>query len=95
MPAKSSTAKDIFGIRSAIVVAREYHLYRALYNAGAFDIEANGIRATGHEFAGRTRWEMREILARVKDFFWCLTKPDPTYRGEQIDIQENGEVTAG
>ena len=52
-----------------------------------------GGLATGHIFAQQTMWEIRESLARGKDFFWCLFKPEPTYRGEKIDITGNGEVT--
>jgi vancomycin permeability regulator SanA len=88
-------AKDIFGITKAVVVTQEYHLYRALYDASAFDIEAVGTVATGHTFAGQTRWEIREALARVKDLIWCILKPEPTYRGDKIDIRGNGIVTAG
>ncbi|MBO7358318.1 MAG: YdcF family protein [Clostridia bacterium] len=88
-------AKDIFGVSKAVVVTQEYHLYRALYDASAFDIEAVGTIAAGHTFGGQTRWEIREALARVKDLFWCMFKPEPTYRGEKIDIKGSGEVTAG
>ncbi len=88
-------AKDIFGITKAVVVTQEYHLYRALYDASAFDIETVGAVATGHIFAGQTRWEIREALARVKDLIWCILKPEPTYRGDKIDIRGNGIVTAG
>ena len=49
--------------------------------------------ATGHVFASQTLWNMREAVARVKDFIWCIFKPEPTYRGEKIDIHGNGEVT--
>ena len=88
-------AWDIFGVQSAVVVTQKYHLSRALYDAAAFDIEAVGVTATGHEFAGQTKWEIRELLARTKDFFWCIFKPDPTYLGEKIDIKGSGEVTLG
>ncbi len=88
-------AHDIFGVNKAVVVTQKYHLYRALYDACAFDIKAVGVIATGHEFAEQTKWDIREVLARVKDFFWCVFKPEPTYRGESIDITGNGEVTIG
>ena len=88
-------AQDIFGITKVVVVTQEYHLYRALYDASAFDIEAVGTIATGHTFAGQTKWEIREALARVKDLIWCMFKPEPTYRGEKIDIHGSGEATLG
>ncbi len=88
-------AKDIFGVKKAIIVTQKYHLYRALYNAASFDIEAIGTIAVGHTFASQLMWDIRESAARVKDFIWCLIKPQPTYRGEKIDITGNGEVTLG
>ena len=88
-------AWDIFGVKKAVVVTQKYHLYRALYDAKAFGIQADGVIATGHVFAAQTMWNMREALARVKDFVWCVFKPEPTFRGEKIDISENGEETAG
>ena len=86
-------AKHIFGVEKAVVVTQKYHLYRALYEARAFGIDADGTIAEGHIYASQTLWEIRESLARVKDFFWCILKPRPTYGGEKIDIHGNGEAT--
>lgn len=88
-------AQSIFGIHRAVVVTQKYHLFRALFDASAFGMEVNGTMAEGHEFAAMPRWEAREVLARCKDVFWCLIKPDPTYGGDKIDIRGNGEVTLG
>ncbi len=86
-------ASLVFGVKKALVVTQKYHLFRALYDAGAFGIEADGAVAEGHVFASMPIWEARESVARVKDFFWCLLKPAPTYGGDRIDIHGNGEVT--
>ena len=88
-------AWDIFGVKKAVVVTQKYHLYRALYDAEAFGIQADGVIATGHVFAAQTMWNLRETLARGKDFVWCIFKPEPTFRGEKIDITGNGEATIG
>ena len=88
-------AQSIFGIHRAVVVTQKYHLFRALFDASAFGMEVKGTMAVGHEFAAMPRWEAREVLARCKDVFWCLIKPDPTYGGDKIDIKGNGEVTIG
>jgi len=37
--------------------------------------------------------ELREILARNKDFVKCLFKPEPTYLGETIPVSGNGNAT--
>ena len=88
-------AKDVFGVRKVLVVTQKYHLYRALYDAAASGMEASGVAAVGHSFGLQLMWNIRESAARVKDFVWCLFKPEPTYRGERIDITGNGEVTLG
>ena len=88
-------ARDIFGIERAVIVTQEYHLYRALYDAAALGMEVTGTAAGGQELSGQRQREAREILARTKDFIWCVFKPEPTYRGEKIDIRGNGESTLG
>ncbi|MBO4538158.1 MAG: YdcF family protein [Erysipelotrichaceae bacterium] len=86
-------AAEVFGVRKAMVVTQKYHLYRALYDARALGIEADGAIATGHVFMSQLYWDLREAAARVKDFLWCIFKPLPTYLGGKIDITGNGEVT--
>ena len=90
-------ASDIFGISHAVVVTQKYHLFRSLYDARAFGIDADGTEAVGHTFpkTNLLMWEGREVLARVKDVIWCIVKPDPTFLGDKIDITGNGEVTLG
>ena len=88
-------AKNIFGVENAVVVTQKYHLYRALYDARSLGIETTGTIAVGHVFASQPMWTAREILARVKDFVWCIVKPLPTFMGDTIDITGNGEVTLG
>lgn len=86
-------AREIFGVKKAVIVTQEYHLYRALYDARAMGIECCGVEATGHVFAAQLKWDARELLARSKDFFFSIFKPEPTYLGDTIDITGNGEVT--
>jgi Txe/YoeB family toxin of Txe-Axe toxin-antitoxin module len=37
--------------------------------------------------------DLRETLARVKDFFTVIFKPEPTYLGEAIPLSGNGDLT--
>ena len=59
-------AKEIFGAKRVIIVTQEYHLYRALYIAERFGIEAYGTIRT----AGRRRgicarsWRGARIILR-------------------------------
>lgn len=86
-------AKEIFGADKIIVVTQTYHLYRALYIANAMGIEAYGVAAEYQEYGGQMMRDVREILARVKDFGMSIFKPEPTYLGEAIPISGNGELT--
>ena len=65
-------AAEIFDIHDAVIVTQKYHLYRALYLAGNFDISCTGADATGEIFRSQILWSSREILARVKDFVYCI-----------------------
>lgn len=86
-------ARDIFKAKKLIIVTQEYHMYRALYIAKALGIEAYGVTADPREYAGQSYREAREVLARVKDYFYTLVKPKPTFLGEPIPVQGNGELT--
>jgi vancomycin permeability regulator SanA len=86
-------ARAVFGVRRAVIVTQKYHLYRALYIADALNIDAVGVGADPRRYSGQTYREIREILARDKDFIKCIFKPYPVYLGENIDIAGNGDVT--
>ena len=86
-------AKEIFGVKKAVIVTQKYHLYRSLYIAKKFGIEVYGVGANLRKYMGMTyRW-IREILARNKDFFKCILKPKPTYLGDKISLSGSGDVT--
>ena len=86
-------AKEIFGCDKVLIVTQEYHLYRSLYIAERLGLEAYGVAADGYDYPGQTLREMREILARNKDFLTGILKPKPTYLGETVSIDGNGDVT--
>ena len=65
-------AAELFDVHSAIVVTQKYHLNRALYLARNYGIECEGVIATGHTFIFQAYYSGREVLARVKDFFFCI-----------------------
>ncbi len=86
-------AKEIFEADKIIIVTQEYHLYRALYIADKLGIEAYGVSSDYHTYAGQSMRELREILARCKDFATTIFKPEPTYLGEAIPVSGNGDIT--
>lgn len=86
-------AKEIFQAKKVLIVTQTYHLYRAMYIAQQLGLEACGVAAEYRQYSGQFARDIREVLARVKDFGMCIVKPDPTYLGEAIPISGNGEQT--
>ena len=86
-------ARDVFMARSLIIVSQKYHLPRAVYIARALSLDAKGAPAEDIAYYGQTlRWA-REVAARVKDVFWCVFKPEPTFLGESIPVWSSGDLT--
>jgi SanA protein len=64
--------KDEFGVDKVIICTQEYHMYRAIYNARKMGIEAYGYPAEKIDYANQLQRDVREVLARVKDFILVL-----------------------
>lgn len=86
-------AKEVFGVEKMIIITQEYHLYRALYIAEQLGVEAYGVASDYHTYFGQTMRDLREGLARNKDFLTTIIKPEPTYLGDFIDIHGDGDIT--
>lgn len=86
-------ARDIFEADKIIIVSQEYHLYRALYIGEKLGLEVYGVASDPRQYAGQSKREVREVLARVKDFLYVIAKPKPTYLGDSIPVSGNGDLT--
>ena len=86
-------AKEIFEAQKIIIVTQDYHLPRALYIANSLGLEAYGVKANPREYAGQIMRDLREIVARNKDFFSCIIKPEPKFLGDKISIKGSGDLT--
>lgn len=64
--------KDEYGFHKVVVITQEYHLFRALYIAEDIGIDCIGVSADLRTYRGQIVRDVREILARVKDFFMCI-----------------------
>ena len=84
-------ARDIFKVQKMVIVTQTYHLYRAVYDARKLGIDAYGFAAERLDYPITN--DIREALARVKDFFYCIIEPEPTYLGEEIPISASGSLT--
>lgn len=85
--------KEIFKAKKIIIVTQEYHLYRALYIAESLGIEAYGVKSNPREYAGQMMRDLREVVARDKDFIMCIFKPKSKFLGDTISLVGNGDVT--
>ena len=86
-------ARDIFKVKKVLIVTQDYHLPRAIYVAQKLGLEADGVACNLREYGGQEFRDIREILARAKDFFYSVFKPEPTYLGEEIPIWGDGNKT--
>lgn len=86
-------AKEVFGVKKIIIVTQGYHLYRALYIAKRLGIQAYGVSADLRTYKRQINRDIREVLARDKDFFKTIIKASPTYFGEAIPVNGNGDIT--
>lgn len=86
-------AKEIFKADNIIIVTQNFHIFRALHIANALGIKAVGVNSDPHRYVGHQYNELREMAARTKDFITCIIKPKPTYLGEAIPVNGNGNIT--
>ena len=86
-------ARDIFRAKKVLIVTQGYHLYRSIYVAQKLGLEAYGVASDIRDYGGQSFRDIREILARNKDFLFTIFKPEPTYLGEEIPISGNGNLT--
>lgn len=85
-------AKEIFQAKKIIIVTQKYHLHRAIYIAKALGLDAYGVSSDTQVFAGQVNRDIREILARNKDFLTAIFKPKPTYLGDPVPVSGPGNL---
>lgn len=86
-------ARDVFQAKKVIIVTQKYHLHRALHIANALGLEAWGVAADARAYSGQLNRDIREILARNKDFVQGISQPAPTFLGETIPVFGDGNLT--
>lgn len=86
-------ARDIFKAKKVLIVTQEYHLYRAIFVARRLGLDAYGVTSDLRDYGGQIFRDIREILARNKDMIYTIVKPEPTYLGEAIPVQGDGNAT--
>lgn len=86
-------AKEIFQADNIIIITQQYHLYRALYISEALGVNAYGVSADPRIYVGQELRDLREIMARVKDFVKCILEPPAKYLGDAIPVNGDGNFT--
>ena len=68
-----------------VIVTQSYHLYRAIYLAQRMGLNAYGVSADSDiVYRGQLYREFREMAARLKDFWYGITKPELPKRAKGI-----------
>lgn len=87
-------ARDVFLVRNVIIVTQQFHLSRAVYTARVLGLKAYGVSSDLRRYAGENYNNIRESLARVKDFLYVnIFLPEPKYLGEAIPIYGESGAT--
>ena len=86
-------AEEIFEVSRVAVVTQRYHLYRAIYVGKTVGMEVYGVPAEDIDYYGQFSRDIREFLARNKEFIKCIIKPKPRYLGDKISITGDGNIT--
>lgn len=73
-------AKEIFGLKEAILVTQRYHLPRAIFTCSGLGIKVTGVKADLREYSQRalTFWNLRELPATLMAIWevW-ISHPSP------------------
>jgi len=77
--------KEVFGAERVVIVTQRYHLYRAVFNAKRVGLDAVGVAAPDTAY-GQFLRDLREVPARVKDFFLTLVGADPKFLGDPVPL---------
>lgn len=85
--------KTVFGAKRVVAVTQQYHLYRAVYVAKGLGMEARGVASDAHEYVDMESYEKREFLARIKDFYQVITKPNAANLSSPVSLEGSGVET--
>lgn len=89
-------ARDVFGIRQALLVTQAYHLPRACYTARSLGLDVVGVPADRRDYgAVMPRYLLREFLAIENAWIEAhISHPRPTFLGRKEPLfggQDSGK----
>ena len=83
-------ARDIFGVRTAILVTQRYHLPRALFLGRQLGMEVVGMDATRRSYDGQAWFNIREVMAVETAWLDIQTHRRPKFLGRREPIFKEG-----
>lgn len=78
----------IFGLERFTLISQQFHNERAIYLAQQSHLQAIGYSAQDVSAYAGFKTNLRELLARVKDFVDIVTNKAPKRLGEKVKIPE-------
>lgn len=94
-------ARDVFGVRAAVLVTQDYHLSRALFTCRELGIDAVGLRISDWQHApekAQSQWWSTDIAASYTTREWLsrtkavlaakVTRPEPMFLGPYEGLRE-------
>ena len=78
-------AKEIWGIKEAILISQGYHLSRAIYTCNTLGVKSAGYSATKYPYVGERYYKLREVIALHKAVIDLFIFP-PEYIGGEKEI---------
>jgi SanA protein len=95
-------ARDIFGLKKAILVTQPFHMPRALYICNQLGVEAQGVPATKGIYRRLTLlyWNTRELIAtlvalwevHVSQPLPVLGDPEPIFPIGSVEPNQKGDI---
>jgi SanA protein len=86
-------ARDVFQVKSAIIISQNFHIPRAVYIAKRLGLETQGVQARLY-YPWWYRNTIRDSIARVKAYTDIeILKSKPRFLGEVISIHGDGTAT--
>ncbi len=88
-------ADDVFMDHAGFSTYESMYRARDVFGAKRIVIVSQRYHLYRALYAGQEAREVREILARVKDFLTAIVQPPPTYLGDPISLSGSASVTEG
>ena len=83
-----------YDAKKALIITQKFHLARAVYSALNYGIDAYGVEADLRSYQGIVYNNMRELLARDKDFIINIFRKRPEM-GDKVSPDKNGYISDG